>query len=53
MKTVKNKIAALIFLLIGIGTTIATHDATCLLFLGAVAVSLLFTKENWFYEDED
>lgn len=53
MKTLKNKLGAILLLAIGCLPAVLDGDLTCLLFFAVIAIPLFFSKENWFYEDED
>ena len=50
MKTIKNKIGAVILMLISLVSLIIDHDITCLLVLGTIAIGMFFAKESVFYE---
>ena len=46
-KTLKNKIFALLLLMVGIAPIIINGDATFLVFAGCFGIPLFFAKENW------
>lgn len=49
MKTWKNKLSAIAMLGCGYAGVLIGNDATALVFLAMLAVSLFFAKENWIY----
>lgn len=49
MKTLKNKLYAVVLLACGGVSTLVADDATALVFIGMIAVPLFFAKENWVY----
>ena len=49
MKTLKNKLYAVVLLICGYLTLLMEKDATALVFLALVAVPLFFAKENWIW----
>lgn len=48
-KTLKNKLFAIVLVIVGLVPTIIDHDATALIFLSCIALPLFFAKENWLY----
>lgn len=49
MKTLKNKLCAVVLLICGYLSVLIDKDATALVFLALIAVPLFFAKENWIY----
>ena len=49
MKTIKNKIGAVIILLISLVPVAIDNDITCLFLFGALAIYMFFAKEDLFY----
>lgn len=49
MKTLKNKLYAVVLLICGYLPVLIDKDATALVFLTLIAVPLFFAKENWIY----
>jgi hypothetical protein len=49
MKTLKNKLYAVVLLICGYLPALIVKDATALVFLALIAVPLFFAKENWIY----
>lgn len=49
MKTLKNKLFAIVSLACGYAGVLIENDATALVFFGMIAIPLFFTKENWIY----
>lgn len=49
MKTLKNKLYAVVLLICGCLPVLIDKDATVLVFLALIAVPLFFAKENWIY----
>lgn len=49
MKTLKNKLYAVVLLICGYLSALIVKDATALVFLALIAVPLFFAKENWIY----
>lgn len=49
MKTLKNKIYAVVLLICGYLPVIIDKDATALVFFAFIAIPLFFAKENWIY----
>lgn len=47
MKTLKNKLYAVIMLLCGCVPTFMEQDGTALVFISMFAIPLFFAKENW------
>ena len=48
--SIKNKIMAVIFALIGYCSTLFDGDWTAFIFMLAIAIPMFFTKESMFYE---
>jgi len=48
--SIKNKIMAVIFALIGYCSTLVDGDCTAFIFLLTIAIPMFFTKESMFYE---
>lgn len=48
-RTYKNKLCALVLLILGVLTTKIDGDGTVLLFLSMIALPLFFSDENWIY----
>ena len=48
-KTFKNKLYAILLIIVGIVSTMIEGDATILAFLGIFAVPMFFAKEPWIY----
>lgn len=49
MKTLKNKLVAFGFFLMGIiGAIVSGGDLTLLIFLGCFAIPMLFARVSWF-----
>lgn len=46
-KLIKNKLVAILLMIIGLLTTIVSKDATVLLFMAMIGISLIFAKENY------
>lgn len=44
---IKNKIAAILLLVIGFLTMLIDNDGTAFLLIALVAIPLFFAKENW------
>lgn len=48
-RTYKNKLCALVLLILGVLTTKIDGEGTVLLFLSMIALPLFFSDENWIY----
>lgn len=46
-KTIKNKLAAIALIGIGIIPCLIDHDATTLILFGCIAVPMFFAKDEW------
>lgn len=49
MKTLKNKLYAILLLVCGYMPVLIDKDGTALVFFGCIAIPLFFAKENWIY----
>lgn len=49
MKTLKNKLCAVVLLICGYLQVLIDKDATALVFLALIAVPMFFAKENLIY----
>lgn len=49
MKTLKNKLYAVVLLICGYLPVLIDKDATALVFFAFIAIPLVFAKENWIY----
>lgn len=49
MKTLKNKLYAIILLICGYLPVLIDKDATALVSFAFIAIPLFFAKENWIY----
>lgn len=49
MKTLKNKLYAVVLLICGYLPVLIDKDATALAFFAFIAIPLFFAKENWIY----
>lgn len=49
MKTLKNKLYAVVLLICGYLPVLIDKDATALVFFAFIAIPLFFAKENWIY----
>ena len=47
MKTLKNKLYAIILLICGYLSTLIDNDATALVLFAFFAIPMFFAKENW------
>lgn len=47
MKTIKNKICAVLMILLGLMPVFLIEDATALIILGCLSIPLFFAKKNW------
>ena len=47
MKTLKNKLYAIVLLLCWYMPVLIDGDGTALVFIGMIAIPLFFAKENW------
>lgn len=48
--SIKNKVMAVIFTLLGYCSTLVDGDCTAFIFMLMIAVPMFFSKESWFYE---
>lgn len=46
-KTIKNKIVAMVFLIVGLLSVLIEGDITALVLFGIIAIPLFFAKENY------
>lgn len=46
-KTRKNKLAALLMMLVGLIALVVDKDATMLIFVSIISIPMFFTDENW------
>lgn len=46
---IKNKIYALLMLSLGLVSTALTKDATVMVLMAVIAVSMFFSKKEWIY----
>lgn len=49
MKTLKNKLYAVVLLICGYLPVLIDKDAIALVFFAFIAIPLFFAKENWIY----
>ncbi len=49
MKTLKNKLYAVVLLICGYLPVLIDKDVTALVFFAFIAIPLFFAKENWIY----
>ena len=49
MKTLKNKLYAVVLLICGYLPVLIDKDATALVFFAFIAIPSFFAKENWIY----
>lgn len=49
MKTLKNKLYAVVLLICGYLPVLIDKDVTVLVFFAFIAIPLFFAKENWIY----
>ena len=49
MKTLKNKLYAVVLLICGYLPVLIDKDAPALVFFAFIAIPLFFAKENWIY----
>lgn len=49
MKTLKNKLYAIVLLICGYLPVLIDKDATALVFFAFIAIPLFLAKENWIY----
>lgn len=49
MKTLKNKVFAVVLLGMGYLGTLFDNDITALIFFAFIAIPMFFAKENWIY----
>lgn len=49
MKTLKNKLYAVVLLICGYLPVLIDKDATALVFFAFISMPLFFAKENWIY----
>ena len=49
MKTLKNKLYAVVLLICGYLPVLIDKDSTVLVFFAFIAIPLFFAKENWIY----
>lgn len=49
MKTLKNKLYAIVLLICGYLPVLIDKDAKALVFFAFIAIPLFFAKENWIY----
>lgn len=49
MKTLKNKLYAVVLLICGYLPVLIDKDATALVFFAFIEIPLFFAKENWIY----
>lgn len=49
MKTLKNKLYAVVLLICGYLPVLIDKDATALVFFAFIVIPLFFAKENWIY----
>ena len=49
--TIISKLAALVFIALGIAPTFVEGDLTVLIFMASIAIPLFFAKESWFVLD--
>lgn len=47
MKTLKNKVYAIVLLACGVVPMLIDGDGTAFVFFGFIAIPLFFAKENW------
>lgn len=53
MKNIKNKLAAIALVGVGIVPMLIDGDATVLVLMLIIGVPMFFAKESWMYEDEE